>query len=162
MSTNVYLAIGGTKDESHSPKFALDAEIQDAPATESHKGSPSSEDSHQPPPASIIPQFQTFGSDPSTYDDPTIYHLREILPGMPEDEKKEILGVTTYPPDDLHDLTPGTPPDRDFTNAKPQHQVTATTFATYLEPFIRDITEEDLAFLRERVCKTTVISFQLY
>jgi len=77
---------------------------------------------------------------------------------MPEAEKKDILGVTTYPHDDLHDLTPGTPPDRDFTNAKPQHQVTATTFATYLEPFIRDITEEDLAFLRERVSATTAIT----
>lgn len=134
-----------------SPKPGEDTEMPDVPAMESAKDSPSSDDSHQPPPASAIPQFQTFGADPSTYDDPTIYHLRDILPDMDEQEKKDILGVAVYPHDDLHDLTPGTPPDRDFTNAKPQHQVSATAFATYLEPFVRDITEEDLAFLRERV-----------
>lgn len=160
-AANVYCASGRAKDEPPSPTFARDALIQDPPAIESHRESPSSEDSHQPPPASVVPQFQTFGADPSTYDDPTIYHLREILPSMPEAEKQDVLGVTTYPHDDLHDLTPGTPPDRDFTNAKPQHQVTATTFATYLEPFIRDITEEDLAFLRERVSNTTLITTTL-
>lgn len=149
--TNLFHTTVVADAEFNSPKPGEDTEMPDVPAMESAKDSPSSEDSHQPPPASAIPQFQTFGADPSTYDDPTIYHLRDILPDMDEQEKKDILGVAVYPHDDLHDLTPGTPPDRDFTNAKPQHQVSATAFATYLEPFVRDITEEDLAFLRERV-----------
>ena len=98
-----------------------------------------------------VPQYQTFGPDPSTFDDPTIYHIRAVKPGMTEQEIKEIYSVAGYPHDDLHDLIPGTPPDKDFSNAKPTNQVAANTFATYIEPYFRAFTEEDLAFLRERV-----------
>lgn len=118
-------------------------------------GSPasvSSADEHQPPPAPAIPQYQTFGPDPTTFPDPTIYHIRDVTPGMSEDEIKEIYAVTQYPHDDLHDLIPGIPPDRDLSNAKPPNQVAATTFATYTEPYFRPMCEEDLAFLREKVC----------
>lgn len=109
-----------------------------------------SEASHQPAPAPAIPQFQTFGPDPSKFDDPTIYHIREVTPGMSEEEIKEIYSVAEYPPSDLHDQTPGTPPDKDFSNAKPASQVNATVFANYVEPYIRPLTEEDVAFLKER------------
>ncbi len=116
--------------------------------------SPASDSSlreHQPTPAPAIPQYQTFGPDPSTFEDPTIYHIRPVTPGMSEEEKREIYSVAEYPHDDLHDLIPGTPPDRDLSNAKPQSQIAPQTFATYLEPYFRPLTEEDLAFLRERV-----------
>ncbi|PSN66613.1 hypothetical protein BS50DRAFT_600329 [Corynespora cassiicola Philippines] len=114
-------------------------------------GSPSGSDvSHQPPPAPAVPQFQTFGPDPSKFDDPTIYHIREITPGMSEEEIKEIYCVAEYPHSDLKDRTPGTPPDKDFSSAKPQSQVNATVFANYVEPYIRPLTEEDVAFLKER------------
>lgn len=113
--------------------------------------SPTNSDaSHQPPPAPAIPQFQTFGPDPSKFDDPTIYHIRDVTPGMSEDEIKEIYCVAEYPHSDLKDLTPGTPPDKDFSNAKPASQVNATVFANYVEPYIRPLTEEDVAFLKER------------
>lgn len=69
---------------------------------------------------------------------------------MSEEEKKKVYSVAAYPTNDLHDLIPGTPPDKDFSNAKPTNQVQANTFATYLEPYFRPFTEEDLAFLRER------------
>jgi transcriptional adapter 3 len=98
-----------------------------------------------------VPQYQTFGADPSTFDDPTIYQIREIEAGMSEEEIKEIYSVAGYPHDDLHDLIPGTPPDSDFSNAKPTNQVAFNTFATYIEPYFRPLNEEDLAFLRERV-----------
>lgn len=98
-----------------------------------------------------MPQYQTFGPDPSTFDDPTVYHVREVTPGMDEEEIKKIYSVAQYPHDDLHDLIPGTPPDKDFSNAKPTNQVGTTTFASYVDPFLRPFTEEDLAFLRERV-----------
>ncbi len=110
----------------------------------------SSSDEHQPPPAPTVTHVQTFGDDPSTFPDPTVYEIREVKPGMTEEEIKEIYAVADYPHDDLHDLIPGTPPDKDFSNAKPSNQVQATTFATYLEPYFRPFTEEDLAFLRER------------
>ena len=95
--------------------------------------------------------MQTFGPDPSKFPDPTIYHIREVTPGMSEKEKKEIYSVASYPQSDLVDLTAGEPPDKDFSNAKPANQVTATTFANMVEPYIKNLTEEDVAFLSERV-----------
>lgn len=109
-----------------------------------------SEDEHQPPPAATIPSRETFGPDPSTFPDPTIYEIREVTPGMTEEDIKAIYSVADYPHNDLRDLIPGTPPDKDFSNAKPTNQVLATTFQTYMEPYFRPFTEEDVAFLRER------------
>ncbi|KAF2401785.1 hypothetical protein EJ06DRAFT_474922 [Trichodelitschia bisporula] len=109
---------------------------------------------HQPPPAPTIPQYQIFGDDPTAFPDPTIYEIRPITPGMTEEEKKEILGVSSYPASNLHHLTPGIPPNRDFSNAKPMNQVNAQTFHNYVEPFIRPLTEEDRAFLLERGDRT--------
>jgi transcriptional adapter 3 len=69
---------------------------------------------------------------------------------MSEEEIKEIYCVAEYPHDDLRNQTPGIPPDKDFSNAKPASQVNASVFANYVEPFIRPLTEEDVAFLKER------------
>ena len=113
--------------------------------------SSSSLDSHQPAPAASIAQYQTFGPDPSTFDDPTIYHIREVMDGMTDDEKKDIYCVSQFPHNDLANLIAGTPPDKDFSNAKPTNQVNANTFAAYIEPYLHPLTEEDMAFLRERV-----------
>jgi len=110
-----------------------------------------SETSPQPRPEPAVPAYQTFGPDPSTFDDPTIYHIRDWTDDDDEELKKEIFGVSHYPHSNLHKYTCGTPPDRNLENAKPQNQVTANQFATYLEAFTRPLTEEDLAFLEERV-----------
>lgn len=112
-------------------------------------------DEHQRPPVPAVPRPQTFGEDPSTFPDPTVYEIREAKPGMSEEEIKTIYSVADYPHDDLHDLIPGDPPDKDFSNGKVTNQVQANTFATYMEPFFRPFTEEDLAFLRERGDRTT-------
>ena len=130
-----------------SPNLATAPEPAASPAN----STASSLSEQQPPPMPAVPQYQTFGADPSTFDDPTIYHIREIEAGLSEEEIKEIYAVAGYPHDDLHDLIPGTPPDSDFSNAKPTNQVAANTFATYIEPYFRPLNEEDLAFLRERV-----------
>ncbi|KIW87436.1 uncharacterized protein Z519_12072 [Cladophialophora bantiana CBS 173.52] len=103
----------------------------------------------QPP----MPQ-QGFFPDPLA-PDPVIYHIREVTPGMSDEEKKEIYSVTAYPTKDLSDQVAGTPPDKDFSNAKPTNQVAANTFLTYVEPFVRPLTEEDIAWLRERGDRTT-------
>lgn len=124
--------------------------VDKADKTEAGSPSASSETSHQPPPAQPVAHYQSFGDDPTQYDDPTIYDIREITPEMTEDEKKAILCVADYPHDDLHDLTPGTPPDMDFSSAKPSNQVAFSTFITYIEPYVRPLTEEDVAFLKER------------
>lgn len=116
----------------------------------------SSIDSHQPPPAPSIAQYPTFGSDPLTFDDPTIYHIREVTSDLTEEEKKEIYCVAQFPHDDLSHLIAGTPPDKDFSNAKPTNQVNANTFAAYIEPYLRPLTEEDMAFLKERVSGSEV------
>jgi hypothetical protein len=111
----------------------------------------SSIDEHQPPPAASMPQYPTFGPDPSTFDDPTVYHIREVTEDMADDQKKEIYGVSSFPKSDLSTLVAGKLPDKDFSNAKPTNQVNANTFAAYIEPYVRPLTEEDMAWLKERV-----------
>ncbi|KAI9776106.1 MAG: Transcriptional regulator [Geoglossum umbratile] len=139
------------------PKSPITAPVVPDPPSE--PGSPASSSgslsSHQPPPAATIPHYQAFGPDPSTFPDSTIYHIREVNPGMIEEEIKEIYSVASHPNNDLHDLIPGTPPDKDFSMAKPTNQVSFNTFQTYIEPYFRPFSEEDLAFLRERGDRTT-------
>ncbi|KAI4915466.1 hypothetical protein J4E90_003911 [Alternaria incomplexa] len=129
---------------SQAPPSAAGGGLADAP-------SPSGSDvSHQPAPAPAVPQFQTFGPDPAKFDDPTIYHIREVTPGMSIEERKEIYCVADFPKSNLRDRIAGSPPAKDFSNAKPPSQVNATVFANYVEPYIRPLTEEDVAFLKER------------
>lgn len=109
----------------------------------------SSDEEHQPPPAPAVPHLLTFGDDPWEHPDPTIYEIRNATADMSEEEKKQIYSVADYPHDDLHDLIPGTPPDGNYTKPKPANQVQPTTFATYIEPYMRPLAEEDLAFLRD-------------
>lgn len=99
----------------------------------------------QPP----VPQ-QGFFPDPLA-PDPVIYHIRDITPDMSDAEKKDIFSVTAYPTTDLSDQIAGVPPDKDFSNAKPSNQVAPNTFLAYVEPYVRPLTEEDMAWLRERV-----------
>lgn len=113
--------------------------------------SPSDSDASQSELPSTAPLYErAFGKDPTQFDDPTIYDIRELRDDMSLEEKKEILNVAYWPESDLHDLTAGEPPDCDFSNAKPASQVNFSTFQTYVEPFIRPFTEEDVAFLKER------------
>lgn len=107
-------------------------------------------DEHQPLPTRILVDPPTFGDDPTTFDDPTVYEIRKMQPGMSEEEIREIASVADFPHNDLTDLIAGFPPDKDFSSAKPANQVQATTFATYIEAYLRPYTEEDGAFLRER------------
>jgi transcriptional adapter 3 len=110
----------------------------------------SSSEDEGAPPKREVPAAQTFGDDPSTFPDPTVYEVREVSPSMPENLKQEIYSVAVYPKSDLADLIAGDPPDKDFSNAKPSSQINFTTFSTYIEPYFRPFAEEDLGFLRER------------
>lgn len=109
----------------------------------------SSEDEHAPP-RREAPQFQTFGEDPSTFPDPTVYEIVDTKPGMSTEELKQIYSVAVFPKTDLADQIAGDPPDKDFSSAKPTNQIGFSTFSTYIEPYFRPFTEEDLTFLRER------------
>lgn len=71
---------------------------------------------------------------------------------MTDDEKKEIYCVARFPKSDLSHMMAGVPPDKDFSNAKPANQVSANTFLTYVDPYVRPLMEEDIAFLKEKVC----------
>lgn len=129
-----------------------------APKDEEGAGVSSSEesdDSHQPEPAQLVPQFQVFGPDPLKFDDPTIYHIREVTPETTDEMKREIYSVAHFPPSDLSHMMAGIPPDKDFSNAKPTNQVNANTFLTWVDPFVRGLTEEDIAFLKEKGDRTT-------
>ncbi|KAI1209248.1 histone acetyltransferases subunit 3-domain-containing protein [Annulohypoxylon truncatum] len=102
------------------------------------------------PPRREAPQIQTFGEDPSTYPDPTVYEILPTKPGMTVDELKKLYSVAVFPKTDLADMIAGDPPDKDFSSAKPSNQISFSTFSTYIEPYFRQFSEEDLAFLRER------------
>ncbi|KAI0023790.1 histone acetyltransferase subunit 3 [Xylariomycetidae sp. FL0641] len=115
----------------------------------------SSSEDEGAPPRREAPQHQTFGEDPSTFPDPTVYEIREAKPGMSVEELKEIYSVAVFPKTDLADLIPGDPPDKDFSSAKPSTQINFSTFSSYVEPYFRPFGEEDLAFLRERGDRST-------
>lgn len=132
------------------PSLASPRQPNDGADAASPKSDDSSE-SHQPEPAPAVPQIQVFGPNPLKFDDPTIYHIREIVAGMTDDDKKEIFSVNAFPESDLRHLMAGIPPDRDFSNAKPTNQVNANTFLLYIEPYVRPMMEEDIAFLKEKV-----------
>ncbi|KAL8710121.1 MAG: hypothetical protein Q9220_005204 [cf. Caloplaca sp. 1 TL-2023] len=121
----------------------------------SRASSTSSVDSHQPPPAASIAQYQTFGPDPTTFDDPTIYHIRPVTEDMTDEERAEIYSVAGFPHSDLSHMIAGTIPDKDFSNAKPSNQVNANTFQAYIDPYLRPLTEEEMAFLKERGDRVT-------
>ncbi|KAI1178998.1 histone acetyltransferases subunit 3-domain-containing protein [Nemania sp. FL0916] len=107
------------------------------------------------PPRREAPQFQTFGEDPSTFPDPTVYEIRQPRPDMSVDELKRLYSVAVFPKTDLADQIAGNPPDRDFTTAKPTNQISFSTFSSYVEPYFRPFAEEDLTFLRERGDRVT-------
>jgi transcriptional adapter 3 len=129
-------------------------DVDDKAKTEANDDDDSSSDDGRPPPPAR-PQANTFGDDPSTFPDPTVYEILPVKPGMTEEEIKEIYSVAGYPKSDLSDLIAGDPPDKDFSNAKPSNQINFSTFSTYIEPYFRPFTEEDLAFLRERGDRVT-------
>lgn len=109
------------------------------------------ESQHQPPPSAAVQQYQVFGEDPTQFPDPTTYEILPVTDDMTSEERKRIYSVARYPPSDLQELTAGIAPDKDFSNAKPSNQVNAQTFANFVEPYLRPLTQEDLAFLQERV-----------
>ena len=112
---------------------------------------------HRQPP---MPQ-QGFFPNPLA-PDPVTYHIREVTPEMSDEDKKEIYQVTAYPTKDLSEQVAGVPPDKDFSNAKPTNQVAANTFLTYVEPYVRPLTEEDIAWLRERVSSQNCVYWTTY
>ncbi|OJJ47780.1 hypothetical protein ASPZODRAFT_158669 [Penicilliopsis zonata CBS 506.65] len=127
----------------------------DGPATAASPMSDDSSDSHQPEPAPSVPQVQVFGPNPLKFDDPTIYHIRDITPDMSDDHKRQIYSVARFPRSDLKHMMAGVLPDKDFSNAKPTNQVNANTFLTYIDPFVRPLMEEDIAFLKEKGDRAT-------
>ncbi|KAK3336683.1 histone acetyltransferases subunit 3-domain-containing protein [Cercophora scortea] len=133
-----------------APRTPSNMDLDDKTKAEENDDDDSSSDDDGRPPPPARPQANTFGEDPSTFPDPTVYEILPVKPGMSQDEIREIYSVATYPKSDLADLIAGDPPDKDFSNAKPSNQINFTTFSTYIEPYFRPFTEEDLAFLRER------------
>lgn len=148
-----------SKRVKHSPGTSSLSDVAESPKAEAaSRASPAQSDVsieenrilHQAP---VVPPGGFF-PDPLA-PDPVIYHIREITPGMSEEEKKEIYSVASYPTVDLSDQIAGVPPDKDFSNAKPSQQISAATFAAFAEPYVRPLAEEDMAFLRERGDRVT-------
>ncbi|KAK3987016.1 putative transcriptional adapter 3 [Cladorrhinum sp. PSN332] len=132
-----------------APRTPSAMDVDDKTKAEENEDDESSSDDGRPPPPAR-PQANTFGDDPSTFPDPTVYEILPVTSETTQDEIKEIYSVASYPKSDLADLIAGDPPDKDFSSAKPSNQINFSTFSTYTEPYFRPFTEEDLAFLRER------------
>ena len=147
-----------SKKIKHSPGTSSLSEVADSPKAVAEAPSPSKSDAsmednrvlHKAP---AVPA-QGFFPDPLAPDN-IIYHIRDITPDMLDDEKKQIYSVTSYPTQDLSDQIAGVPPDKDFSSARPQNQIAATTFQTFVESYTRPLAEEDMAFLRERGDRVT-------
>lgn len=103
------------------------------------------EEEEQPAPAPQVIIYEEL------VDDPSAYEIGAVTLKTTVEEKKKIFSVANYPQIDITDLLPGDAPDEDFSRAKPTNQVAMNSFLTYVEPYFRPFTEEDLAFLRERV-----------
>jgi len=131
-----------------APRTPSNMDVDDKTKVEDNEDDSSSDDGRPPPPAR--PQANTFGDDPSTFPDPTVYEILPVQSGMSQEEIKQIYSVASYPRSDLADLIAGDPPDKDFSSAKPSNQINFSTFSTYIDPYFRPFAEEDLAFLRER------------
>ena len=136
-----------------SPDAAPEIENHVSPVKTDVEMDSSDDDRILPPPPPITQH--AFFPDPLA-PDPVIYHIREVTEDMTDEEKKEIYSVRVFPTKDLSNEIAGTPPDKDFSNAKPTNQVAANTFLTYVEPYVRPLTEEDMAFLRERVSRVNL------
>ena len=105
---------------------------------------------NDPPPTAPLYE-RIYGKDPTAVEDTLRYHIPDITDDMSYEEKQDIFRVREWPASDLRELTAGDPPDQDFYNKpKPANQVNFSTFQTYVEPFIRPYTEEDVAYLKER------------
>lgn len=80
--------------------------------------------------------------------------FEEQVKGLPTNGEEYLLkkyAVASYPHDDLKTWLPGDIPDKDFTKAKPPNQVQFSTFSSYIEPYFRPFTEDDLNFLSQRL-----------
>lgn len=117
--------------------------------------SESSSEDEGAPPKREMPQAMTFGEDPSTFPDPTVYEVLDVTDDMTEEQKKEIYSVAVYPRSDLADLIAGIADDKDYSAGKATNQINFSTFCTYIDPYFRAYGEEDLAFLRERGDRAT-------
>ncbi|SCU89543.1 LAME_0E04148g1_1 [Lachancea meyersii CBS 8951] len=74
----------------------------------------------------------------------------EGLESTGESSLKKKYGVSSYPTSDLKDLLPGVIPDMDFSRPKPANQIQFTTFLTSVDNFFRDLSEDDIKFLRNK------------
>lgn len=120
------------------------AKLESPDVKRNESSSPASDLEQQPPPAPPYVVFEPLG------DDPAIYEIPAVTADTPYEEKARAFAVSRFPEDDLGKLIPGDPPDDDLSKAKPTNQVAINTFSTYIEPYFRPFSEEDLAFLRER------------
>ncbi|KAL2754974.1 hypothetical protein ACRALDRAFT_1071574 [Sodiomyces alcalophilus JCM 7366] len=138
------------KSEGKKKKAKEEEKVEQKREDDEEDEEESSSEDEGAPPRPALPAANTFGDDPSTFPDPTLYEILPTHPGMTPEEIRETYSVAVYPKNDLSDIIPGDPPDKDFSNTKPTNQISFSTFSTYIEPYFKPFTEEDLGFLRER------------
>lgn len=79
----------------------------------------------------------------------THFDLFEDVDDEDEERLKKKLGVVSFPKEDLSTLTAGPVPMDDLTNSRPTNQLQFSTYSSFLEPYFRPFTDEDIHFLQQ-------------
>ncbi|CAB4255653.1 similar to Saccharomyces cerevisiae YDR176W NGG1 Transcriptional regulator involved in glucose repression of Gal4p-regulated genes [Maudiozyma barnettii] len=74
----------------------------------------------------------------------------EGLESTGENYLKKKYSVASYPTTDLKELLPGDLPDMDLSCAKPANQIQYSTFLSYVDNFYKDLTDDDIKFLKSK------------
>ncbi|KAF8474262.1 histone acetyltransferases subunit 3-domain-containing protein [Kalaharituber pfeilii] len=142
--SHTVLPIRTLGQEEGSPSPADEKPYKRSRSRSLSSSSSSSESERQPTPAPPVIVHDYFENDD------TIYHIEAVTPETSVEERKRIYQVADFPRHDLTELQPGTPRIWTSLPRSPRTKLPMPPFAAYIEPYFRNFTEEDLAFLRER------------
>ena len=77
-------------------------------------------------------------------------YTEEGLETTGEDYLKKKYNVASYPTNDLKEYLPGVIPDKDFSCPKPSNQIQYNTFLSFVDNFLKPLTDEDMKFLENK------------
>ncbi|EPX72237.1 SAGA complex subunit Ngg1 [Schizosaccharomyces octosporus yFS286] len=161
------LNVGEVKEEKRTVSSVLEAQ-DDSSASKKHKGLPADETADEPK-AEKNPVEQPLEISQENIDLPVkskdnqtgacYKSASELTTGslisfivddhMTYEEKKDLLCVSSFPKKDVRCLVAGTPVTEDFSNSKPNNQISISTFYSFLDPYFRNLNDDDINFLKE-------------
>lgn len=96
---------------------------------------------------------------PDTIKLPNPKSITTPLVQLPSDQWEGNVAVKSFPIVDMMSLLPGPVPNEDFSKVKqPANQISSQTFSTYIEPYFRLYTDEDLQSLKSHYAQQDEVS----